>query len=287
MKILFQSLIETGRVPAYFTGMQKRVATLARPGVTVDFIGMPEGIYGSSVPSEVVKYPYMAAMTEQIILDNALRAQAEGYDVFAIGSVQDPALEQARALLDIPVVGYGESAMHLACCLSGKFAVLVFQAGFDQMMDLRIQRLGLSARALPTQVIDADFAQVGRGLEDHEALLEPFTRAARAAIERGAEAIIPGQLYLSEAIVRAGLKRVDDVPVVDGLTANLKMAEVMHDLRAAGISVTRRGYLHAQPPADMVEHARRFQKRDDIARAHVVRGGNGDGGPATGASRKA
>lgn len=271
MKILFQSLIETGRIPAYFTGMQKRAAVLARPGVTVDFIGMPEGIYGASAPSDVVKYPYMAAMTEQIILDNGLRAQSEGYDVFAIGSVQDPALEQARALLDIPVVGYGESAMHLACCLSSKFAVLVFQDGFDQMMDLRIQRLGLTSRALPTMVIDANFEQVGRGLQDHETLVEPFTRAARTAIDRGAEAIIPGQLYLSEAIVRSGIKRIDDVPVMDGLTANLKMAEVMHDLKVAGVGVTRRGYLHAQPPAAMVEHAQRFQQRDQLARAEIMR----------------
>jgi Asp/Glu/hydantoin racemase len=278
MRILFQSLIETGRIPAYFTGMQKRVAALARPGVTVDFIGMPEGIYGASVPSDVVKYPYMASMTEQIILDNALRAQSAGYDVFAIGSVQDPALEQARALLDIPVVGYGESAMHLACCLSSKFAVLVFQEGFDQMMDLRIQRLGLAARALPTMVIDASFDQVGRGLQDHETLIQPFTRAARVAIENGAEAIIPGQLYLSEAIVRSGIKRIDDVPVVDGLTANLKMAEVMHDLKAAGIGVTRRGYLHAQPPAAMVQHARSFHGRDQVARAEIIRGEPSDAG---------
>src|SRR5690606_18113294 len=149
MRILFQSLIETGRIPAYFTGMQKRAATLSRPGVSVDFIGMPEGIYGSSVPSETVKYPYMAALTEQIILDNALYAQAEGDDVFAIGSVQEPALQQARALLDLSVVGYGQSAMRLARCLSGKLAVPVCQDGFHQMMDVRIQRRGLASRALP------------------------------------------------------------------------------------------------------------------------------------------
>jgi len=271
MRILFQSLIETGRIPAYFTGMQQRAATLLRPGATVDFVSMPEGLYGKAVPSEAVKFPYMASLTEQIILDNALRAEAEGYDVFAIGSVQDPALEQARALVDIPVVGYGESAMHLACCLSSKFAVLVFQAGFDQMMDLRIERLGLGARALPTRLIEADFAQIGKGLLDHQSLVEPFTRAAQAAIADGAEAIIPGQLYLSEAIVRSGLNRIDDAPIIDGLTANLKMAEVMHDMKQAGIQVTRRGYTHARPPADMVQNARRFQGRHTLPQAAIMR----------------
>jgi Asp/Glu/hydantoin racemase len=206
----------------------------------------------------------MAAMTEQFILDNALRAEAQGYDVFAIGSIQDPALEQARALVDIPVVGYGESAMHLACCLSSKFVVIAFEKGFDQMIDLRIKRLGLSERGLPTVIIDADFKQVSQGFTEDNVLMDLFTQAAHRAIEQGAEAIIPGQLYLSEAIAHANITRIEDVPIIDGLSANLKMAEIMHDLKSLGISTTRRGYVHARPPADMIEHARKFQGREGI-----------------------
>jgi allantoin racemase len=51
------------------------------------------------------------------------------------------------------------------------------------------------------------------------------------------------------------------VPVVDGLAATIKMAEVMADLKKLGISVTRRGYAHAQPPRDALEHARAFHGR--------------------------
>lgn len=261
MRIRFQSLIEAGRTPDYFAGMQARAATIARPGVSVDFIGMPEGIYGPYTPAEVVKYPSMAAFSTHQILENALAAEAAGYDVFAIGSVQDPGLEEVRSLLRIPVVGYGESAMHFASCLSTKFCVLVFQQGFEQMMDLRIQRLGLAARALPTMLIDARFEDIGRGLAAPEALVAQFTAAARAAIALGAEAIIPGQLYLSEAVARAGVTRIDEAPVIDGLTSVLKMAEVMGDFARLGIGVTRRGYLHASPPREMVAHMRRFHRR--------------------------
>ncbi len=261
MRIQFQSLIEAGRTPEYFAGLRTRAAGIARPGVAVDFIGMPEGVYGAYTPAEVVKYPYMAAFSTQLILENALRAEAEGYDVFAIGSVQDPALEEARSLLRIPVVGYGEAAMHFASCLATRFAVLVFQEGFEQMMDLRIQRLGLAAKALPTMLIDARFEDIGRGLSAPEQLVARFTEAARAALAQGAEAIIPGQLYLSEAVARAGVTRIDEAPVIDGLTAVLKMAEVMGDFARLGIGVTRRGYLHASPPREMVEHARRFHRR--------------------------
>jgi allantoin racemase len=159
------------------------------------------------------------------------------------------------------VVGYGESAMHFACLLGSRFVIIAFGERFDQMLDLRIKRLGLSERALPTMLMErTTFADVGKGLDDATAIVEAFTATARKAIALGAEAIIPGQLYLSEAIVRAGVTRIDEAPIVDGLAAVVKMAEVMADFKKLGISVTRRGYLHARPPQDVLEHARRFYK---------------------------
>ena len=105
------------------------------------------------------------------------------------------------------------------------------------------------------------FGDVAKGLEDATAIVQAFTHIARKAIAQGAEAIIPGQLYLSEAIVRAGVTRIDEVPIVDGLAAVVKMAEVMADFRRLGITVTRRGYTHAQPPKDVLEHALKFNNR--------------------------
>jgi Asp/Glu/hydantoin racemase len=262
MKIWYQSLFDSGRVPAYFDGVKKRVGAIARPGTEVHLHSMPEGVYGSRTPAECVIYPYIASLHAQIILDNARRAQAEGYDVFALSSVQDPAIREARALLDIPVVGYGEAAMHFACLLGSRFVIIVFGERFDQMLDVRIRELGLAGRALPTMQMErTTFGDVAKGLEDATALLDAFQVAARKAIALGAEAIIPGQLYLSEAITRAGVTRIDEVPIVDGLAAVVKMAEVMADFRRLGITVTRRGYTHAQPPKDVLEHALKFNKR--------------------------
>jgi len=262
MKIWYQSLFDAGRIPAYFEGVRKRVATVARPDTEVHLHAMPEGVYGARTPAEAVIYPYTASLYAQDILENALRAEAEGYDVFALSSVQDPALLEARSLLDIPVVGYGESAMHFACLLGSRFVIIAFGERFDQMLDLHVKRLGLAERALPTMLLErTSFADVGHALEDAGALVERFTQTARKAIALGAEAIIPGQLYLSEAIVRAGVTRIDEVPIVDGLAALVKMAEAMADLKKLGISVTRRGYAHARPPRDLLEQARKFHKR--------------------------
>lgn len=264
MRIWYQSLIDATHLPSYFDRLKERSRTIARPGVEVEFHGMPTGLYGTHVPSDVVIYPYVMSLNIQFILDNALRAQAQGFDVFAVGSVQDPALEEARSLLDIPVVAYGEAAMHFACLLGSRFAIIAFQEGFDQMMDLRIKRLGLSDRAVPTQIIDIGFGDVAKSQQDPKYLIEKFCDTARRAISLGAEAIIPGQLYLSEAVFQAGITRIDEVPVVDALSTTMKMAEAMGDLKRLGISTTRRGFTHAKPPQDVLDHVRAFHGRASI-----------------------
>jgi len=264
MRIWYQSLVGGGTAPNYFDGLQAHARRVARPGVEVVFHGLPPDAYGKHEPADVVVYPYIASLHMQFILDNALRAEAEGYDAFAVGSVQDPGLEEARSLVGIPVVGYGESAMHLACLLGSRFAVIAFQQGFDEMLDLRIRRLGLAERAIPTVLIDVNYGDVSKGLLDPKQLVEQFTAAAKRAIAQGAQALIPGQLYLSEAMARAGVTRIDEVPVVDGLSATLKMAETMTDLHRLGLRVTRRGYLHARPAPDMIEHARKVHGRAPV-----------------------
>jgi Asp/Glu/hydantoin racemase len=261
MRIWYQSLVEDAPGSTYFTGLAARARAIARPGTEVRFAGMPPGTYGGKTPAEVVIYPYLMSLHHQSILDNAYRAQREGYDVFVVGSVQDPALDEARSLVEIPVVGYGESAMLVSCMLARKFAVVLFQPGMDQIMDMRIEKLGLAARALSTNIVDVTFGDVTHALDTPGAIVARFEAAARHAIAHGADAIIPGQLYLREAVARAGLQRIDQVPVVDGLATTLKCAEMMHDLHALGIAVSRHGAASARPTDPMIEHARRLHGR--------------------------
>ena len=263
LRIWYQSLVEADPGSAYFAGMRERAQRIARPGTTIEFVGMPPGTYAGRTPADVVVYPYLMALHHHSILDHAYTAQQQRFDVFVIGSVQDPAIDEARSLLRIPVVGYGESAMHVACMLGRKFCVLVFQHRMDQIMDRRIEQMGLAARALPTALVEASFADVTHALADPDDLVERFRTAAMKAIAQGAEAIIPGQLYMSEALARAGVQRIDDVPVIDALSVTIKTAEMMHDLVSLGITVSRRGVTNALPDDALIEHARRMHGRGD------------------------
>jgi len=101
MRIWYLSIIDSSKQPNYFELFNEGAKTIARPGVDVEFHGMPTGTYGDLVPAEVVRYAYVMSLNIQFILDNVLRAQEEAFDVFAIGSVQDLGLEEARSLSNI------------------------------------------------------------------------------------------------------------------------------------------------------------------------------------------
>ena len=261
MRIWYQSLVEDDPLSPYFMGLQERAQSIARSDTKVDFVGMPSGTYGGKTPADVAVYPYLMSLHHHCILDNAYTAQQRGYDVFVVGSVQDPAIEEARSLLSMPVVGYGESAMLVACMLGRKFAVILFQRGMDQIVDMRIEKLGLASRAISTRLLGMTFNAVTEALSKPEQIVEPFRLAAQDATRHGAEAIIPGQLYLSEAVARAGISRIDAVPVVDALAVTIKAAEMMHELRMLGITVSRHGVTNAMPSDEMIEHARRMHRR--------------------------
>src|SRR5262245_54915735 len=75
-------------------------------------------------PIDAIKYRYVAALNELQVCDAAMVAEREGFDAFALGCFFDPALRAARSLVNIPVVGLGESCALVACSLARKFGLV-------------------------------------------------------------------------------------------------------------------------------------------------------------------
>ena len=65
--------------------------------------------------------------------------------------------------------------------------------------------------------------------------------------------IVPGQMLLAEVIWAQGVRRIDDVPVLDGLAALIKLTEALVQLRkSSGMVVTRRDFRWAMPVSEVV-----------------------------------
>ena len=88
--------------------------------------------------------------------------------------------------------------------------------------------------------------------------------AARACVvEDGAEVIIPG-CTLAGSVLTHDVPNVEEVvgaPVLDGMVTGFKMAEMMADLKAAGVPTVSRSGWFEKPPKDDFNKLRSFMRR--------------------------
>ncbi len=257
LRIWYQGFLDLSTVPAYEPLLRRHAEAILRPGTEVAIHGMPPGSFDGSSPAEVARHAYTSALHTQQLIDHARRAEAEGYDAVAVGIVQSLGVREMRTLIDIPVAGYGESAMHLACLLGRRFSVLAFNPDLLDLLEEQIDGYGLRSRAAPTTLIETEYEAVARGFDDPVPLVAAFEAAARRALDAGADVLIPGQMVLAEILWQQGVRRVEGAPVVDALAAALKSAELLAELRRdSGVWSSRRGFWGARPPDALVESTR-------------------------------
>jgi allantoin racemase len=254
MRIWHQSFTVLTQLPAYADALQQHFSRVARPGTEVVMHGMHPETYRTNYPGTDIRHAYFQYLHGQQFVLGGIAAEEAGFDAYAIMSIPEPALRETRSVIDIPVVGYGESSMLTAAMLGERTGVLLFIEEMAPLIERNAERVGLGARFGGAKFVGFTFDDVLKGFGEPAALLERFHAAARAMIGSGVDVIIPGEAPLCVLLARNGVSRVDGVPIVDALGATIKMAEAMVDLRrSSGLAPARRGYFYAKPPRDRVK----------------------------------
>jgi allantoin racemase len=140
-------------------------------------------------------------------------------DAYVIACFGDPGLEQARTLVDGPVLGIAQAAMHAATLSAGSFSVVTsMSATVPRAWELAKtytpgQCLGVYASDIPVLTIDADPGTV-------QPIGDLCERALAADHSR---AIVLGCAAMAK--FAGPLTRRLGVPVVDGVVAATLLAE--------------------------------------------------------------
>lgn len=265
MKIWHQSFTVLDDLGAYHEALEKHFARVARPDTQIDLHGMHPGTYRSNYPGSDIRHAALQYVHGLQFMLGAVAAQQQGYDVYAISTLPEPALREIRGLVDIPVVAYGESAMLTACMLGRRFGVLVFIDDLNELIAENVRNHGLEGRFAGAMPVGFTFNDVLQGFEDPAPFLEQFQVAARKLIAQGADVIIPGEAPMNVLLAQNGLTEVDGVPVIDSLATWIKQAETMADLRRiSGIKPSRKGYYHKLPELDRVTEIFSFYGLDRL-----------------------
>lgn len=247
IRIWHQSFTVLSDLAAYDEALRAHFRRVARPDTVIDMHGMREGTYRTSYPGDDIKHVGFQFLHSLQFLQGALLAEREGYDAFALSTLPEPGLREIRALMGIPVVGYGECAARSAVGEGRRFGALVFIPELAELYRDNVRRHGLGCRLIDACDVGFRFTDVLAGFDAPGPLIDRFRSAARGLIARGAEAIVPGEAPLNVLLAMNGVHDVDGVPVIDSLGAWVRAAEAAVDERRAGHGAVGTGYFGAIP----------------------------------------
>lgn len=156
----------------------------------------------------------------------AQRAEAEGFDAVVPFGTLDVGVELARNLVRIPVVGAGQSVLHLGAQLSDRLGVISYEEKSLPLMRKHMRTWGVRDYVVAIRAINVPLAD---STKQREAMRERFIDVGRSLInEAGAEIIVamgvtmvPVHYSAAEFAVELG------VPVLDALATSIQTAEMM------------------------------------------------------------
>lgn len=148
-------------------------------------------------------------------------------DAILIGCFSDPALEAARAVSRIPVIGPGEATMLMTRLVAQKFGVVTILESTLPEVRSMIARLGLGQQCVGIEVMDMRVTEI---YEDPNAAAERLMRSGRRLVERGAEAIVLGCMSFGFHTFAAGMKEALGAEVIDPLRASIAALQATQTL---------------------------------------------------------
>ena len=170
------------------------------------------------------------------VLDEIRRGEQEGADAYIIACFGDPGLLAARELTRAPVIGIAEAAFHLATMIATRFSVVTTLGRTAIIAEHLLQTYGFAhhcrrVRAAEIPVLD---------LEDDGACATGriIDECRRAKAEDGIGAIVLGCGGMAD--LTAEIRDAVGLPVVEGVTAAVKLAETLVSL---GLETSKYGDL--------------------------------------------
>ena len=148
-------------------------------------------------------------------------------DAIVINCFADPAVNAARELSDVPVVGPAEASMMIALMLGHKFGVISTFRNSGPWIELQARNMGIEQRLAGAIGVDIPVLELGSDIKKTARYL---VDAARDLIElKGAEVIILGCTGM--APVAKIVKEELEVPVIEPMATAFKVAELIVSLK--------------------------------------------------------
>ena len=151
------------------------------------------------------------------------KGETLGVDAYVVACFDDPGLHAAREVARGPVIGICQAAVQVAMTISRRFSIITTLPRSIPIIEDLVSDYGAERHCRNVRAIDLPVL----GLEEDPAKAERLLIAEieKAKREDRAEAIILGCAGMSSLCDR--LQVATGVPVIDGVTAAIKLAEAL------------------------------------------------------------
>lgn len=255
MKIVVQKAMQMPREVAqwknYLSIQEKQMKKVARRDTEIVVKAPSTGI----TKSENLVYPALRFIDYNSLVMSMVEAEKEGADAIVMACWFDSAVETAKQIIEVPVVGIAEVSMHLASVMGAKFAAITAEPAYVASMNDMIYRYRMTDRAIGVRPVRAmtgltdlfDCVLTGK----YGPFRKDFEEMVKGCIADGAEVIITGCSALATAVTAIGVTEIKGVPILNPVVAGVKWAEMLVDLKSVGMpTICRIGVNLAPPPEE-------------------------------------
>ncbi|MFN8628354.1 MAG: aspartate/glutamate racemase family protein [Candidatus Binatia bacterium] len=182
--------------------------------------------------------PYFAMLNKRPVVEAFIEAEREGFDAAIVQCFGDPGVREARAVVDMPIFGPGESSMHFACQLGRKFAIVGanIPGQLAQLSD-QVKAAGLEGRLIPNGIrFGSVFAKAWDGwCANPQSAVDDVIEVATGCVRDGADSVILGCAGIGPLCSTQGFAKLtvdgQTIPIIDPVTIAMKTAEMAADIK--------------------------------------------------------
>jgi len=189
----------------------------ARKDTAINVLSLKEG------PASLETFQSMMQVCPSII---ELVKKCEGkYDAIMVNCFGDPCVKAIREIVDVPVLGPGETSMLITSLLGHKFSVISPTKKTALQVELHARELGIEERLASVIGLEIPVLELER---DEEKTIKAVVKASEKAVKDGAEVIAlgcTGMAYMADEI-----RKQLNVPLIEPASLTLKIAEALVDL---------------------------------------------------------
>ena len=201
---------------------------------------------GTEIGFAVIKATFFRRSNSQVnslsagplVAEVAQRAEADGYDAVIPFGTLDAGVELARNLVRIPVVGAGQSVLHLGVQLSNRLGVIAYEEKSIPFMRKQMHAWRVTDSVVGIRSVEIPLPESTR---NRDAMRARFIQVARELIETfDAEIIVPmGVTMVPVQYSPQEFENALGVPAMDALKTSIQTAEMLVRM---GLTHSRKTY---------------------------------------------